>query len=340
MTAKSKSECLCVLPGQRSLCKLLAEVRLPDDPKWISLVLYMRSLEYNEALGISQRASLQKLLLTMLQDGDFSDSKFQTIIRMQERVVTAPYRQKLEAAVAESSSLLREFESILTRRRGDVQDLGQTTVAVVESGDQPATMVRKLRKSFRELVQVMDDDAKILEEVARTDVLTGLANRRFLDEVLLRTTEKAVTTDSALSMLLCDIDEFKKVNDRFGHAGGDVALQMVTEIIRSVVDDCVSGEFYCARFGGDEFALVLCGMDLGDARVMAERVCVAVEQGRVDVGAGGDQADSDTLAVTLSIGVAQLDPTWGDVMTDRLVQDADSALYQAKAAGRNRVACA
>ncbi|BBD09965.1 GGDEF domain-containing protein [Desulfovibrio ferrophilus] len=333
MTARKKATGLCVLPGQRQLCKLLSEAHLPDDPKWLSLILYMRSLEYNEALGLSQRASLQKLLLTTLQDGDFSDSKFQTIIRLQERVVTAPYRQKLEAAAAESKALMREFETILTKRCGEVKDLGKNTVDVVESGAAPATMVRRLRKSFRKLVKVMDDDVRNLEEVARTDVLTGLANRRRLDEGLLQTTAQASTQGTALSLLMCDIDNFKTVNDRFGHAVGDLALQMVAEILRSVVQDSAAEDFLCARYGGEEFAVLLSGMDVGDAMVVAERVRVAIEQGRLEI----ENSLNKELAVTLSIGAAQLDPVWGDVMIDRLIQAADSALFEAKAAGRNRV---
>jgi len=338
MTAKkSPSELPCLLPGQRPLCQILHEAGLPDDPRWMSLIHYMRSLEYNEALSLSQRASLQSLLLATLHDKDFSDAKFRTVMNLQERVVTAPYRRKLEAAEAETRALLADFESLLVRHTGKVQGLGEDAVGLVESGTPPADMVRRLRKSFRKVVKVMEDDARGLEEAARTDSLTGLANRRRLDEETQRATARAAMEDTPLALMICDVDQLREVNDRYGYDFGDKVITMVGGLIRSELEAAAVPDVLCARYGGDVFALLMPGFGVAGATVLAERLAAAVSGGRVDVPDDKIGSDGPLLGVTLSIGIAALDPDWGDVMAENLLKAADDALFKAKAEGCGRV---
>lgn len=181
----------------------------------------------------------------------------------------------------------------------------------------------------RTLKQRGDAEAR-LETMASTDSLTGLLNRRALDEAFEREWRRALRTRTPVALLMLDADGFKAYNDVFGHQAGDAAL--------AAIADCISGcarraEDVCARYGGEEFAVLLAGLTIDEAVARAEairesvRVLRAQQQGRPD------------STPTVSIGAASMIPRPGLEYRD-LVKAADSALYEAKATGRNRVAAA
>jgi diguanylate cyclase (GGDEF)-like protein len=155
---------------------------------------------------------------------------------------------------------------------------------------------------------------------ARTDPLTGLLNRRGLNEVFLRECERADREDRTLSVWMVDLDHFKGLNDAMGHAAGDRALQSVADILRAQL----RGIDVISRVGGEEFCVLLPNCTTADAFLRAEAVRLAVAE---DFEARG-------VPVTVSIGVA----SWraGDVDGSLTVDAADEALYAAKAAGRNQ----
>ncbi len=159
-----------------------------------------------------------------------------------------------------------------------------------------------------------------------TDSLTGVANRRGLDEYVKDQFARARTTRSALSLLFLDIDDFKGINDHHGHHVGDCALITLTDTIRQLAGQ----DAMVARFGGDEFAVVLFGIDSSAAKPLAERV-------RQEIAATEVAHDEDTpVKMTVSIGVA----TYQDECftgEKQLFLAADQALYAAKSGGRNRV---
>src|SRR5256886_1038831 len=159
------------------------------------------------------------------------------------------------------------------------------------------------------------------EQLARTDPITGLMNRRAAEEVLEREASRAQRFGSRISVALVDLDLFKQVNDRHGHAAGDEALRAVAQVITSAM----RGVDVAARWGGDEMIAILPATGLEGARSFGERVRAAVE--------GLDEKVMH--GVTLSVGVAELQPgeDWADA-----VRRADAKLYEAKDAGRNRVA--
>lgn len=164
-----------------------------------------------------------------------------------------------------------------------------------------------------------------LARLARTDALTGLPNRRALEEELARAAARAVRAGSALSALVLDVDRFKQVNDRHGHAAGDAVLATVAARAAAALR---AGDLM-ARIGGEEFAVVLPGADLARAAEAAERIRSAVSAG--PIAAGGLALD-----VTASIGCATLAP--GEADGRALLARADAKVYEAKRAGRNRVA--
>jgi diguanylate cyclase (GGDEF)-like protein len=181
-------------------------------------------------------------------------------------------------------------------------------------------MIRDGARQNRELKAANETIAQL----ARTDPLTGLANRRTLDECLQREIARASRTEENLSAIIADLDHFKSINDRFGHAIGDRVLAATAAVLAGG-----SRPFdTAARFGGEEFVLLLPRTTPGDAFGVAERIRRQIEQMEVS---------GCPAAVTLSLGVA----TWMDgEAAEGLIARADAALYGAKHGGRNRVVAA
>lgn len=163
-----------------------------------------------------------------------------------------------------------------------------------------------------------------LHDLARIDALTGVANRRAMNEASERVLGDARVHHRSVGILLIDADHFKSVNDRFGHDGGDEVLQALVVSIQSIlrVDDIVG------RVGGEEFLVLSPGVDEAGALALAERIRETVERLRL-------QIDGEVLQLTVSIGAAVAGGNDWDMTALR--RRADDALYAAKRAGRNRV---
>lgn len=187
-----------------------------------------------------------------------------------------------------------------------------------------------------EIILVMRDVAerqalqRRLELEATTDGLTGLANRRAFDETLEREWARAVRADTELSLILLDVDQFKRFNDRYGHPAGDACLRDVARAVRNVVQR--PGDV-AARYGGEEIAIILPRTPAAGAAKVAEALRLAVQG--LDVA----HADSPCGVLTVSVGVATASGPVGltIAMPDGLLIGADGALYRAKNNGRNRV---
>lgn len=171
------------------------------------------------------------------------------------------------------------------------------------------------------------DQKTQLEHLAREDTLTGLSNRRHFDERLQEEWQRALRYGHTLTLLLCDIDHFKQVNDLYGHACGDTVLREVGQALLSSsrASDVV------ARYGGEEFVVLLCEASLEQAAVAAERLRAAVK-------ALSFERPSGAFHVTMSVGIASSENKDSDDPT-RLLAEADEALYAAKGLGRDRVEC-
>jgi diguanylate cyclase (GGDEF)-like protein len=168
---------------------------------------------------------------------------------------------------------------------------------------------------------------RIVERQALVDSLTGLANRRSLEETLRSELARAVRFNDHICLVLADLDDFKQVNDRYGHPAGDEVLKEFAEALRATVRESdVAG-----RWGGEEFALVLTGADAAGGARLAERAREMIEARRLLA------PDGSELTVTASFGVASFPEVreLGD-----LLAAADSALYAAKRDGKNRVVVA
>lgn len=163
------------------------------------------------------------------------------------------------------------------------------------------------------------------EHASMTDELTGLLNRRAFDARLAEEVARTERYGTPFSLVMLDLDGFKEVNDRFGHAAGDAVLRSVGVLLNSEIRTTD----HAVRYGGDEFALVLSGTAKTDAWAVAEKVRAALALLRVDAG------DGRRVGTAASIGVASYGPDSGGAKA--LIEAADGALYRAKRKGRDRV---
>lgn len=163
-----------------------------------------------------------------------------------------------------------------------------------------------------------------LELMSKTDLLTGLHNRRYFFEATQMELARAQRNNTSLCMMMIDIDHFKRINDRHGHQAGDSVLSQISHEFKANlrVNDIL------ARYGGEEFVITLPETTIGEAAHFAERIRRAVEDARF-------QIDGEEVNLTISIGCAGL-PT-GSLNLSKLIERADVAMYQAKSNGRNRV---
>jgi diguanylate cyclase len=229
--------------------------------------------------------------------------------------------QRMATNVGQHSSRVEEINQELTLADG------QTPEAVVAVVAKLIDANHGMQHQLIAVEQKLHEQALLVElraAEARTDALTGLANRRALDLALARQSARFQESGKTFCLVLSDIDHFKQFNDRHGHQAGDEVLRGVA---RALTQSARSGDLV-ARYGGEEFAVVLPDTFLSEATECAERIRRAVAESRFRCGA-------DDLRVAMSFGVAELLP---DEDASGLLGRADTALYAAKNAGRNRSA--
>jgi len=178
-------------------------------------------------------------------------------------------------------------------------------------------------------VKALQDELKksneLLRELSDTDPLTHLYNRRYLTKILNGELTRTTRNGEDLAFIILDIDNFKKVNDTYGHQNGDTVLSAVADVIRLGR----RGYDIAVRYGGEEFVLVLPGTSLQGGKIVAEQIRKIVQTISLE-------PPLDKLIVTISAGVSTFPATRVDD-ADSLIREADEALYRAKKNGRNRV---
>jgi len=204
-----------------------------------------------------------------------------------------------------------------------LEALGSQVAGAVK-GIQLYQSLAESREELQRVNQQLRETMGIEYHLARTDPLTGIPNRRFVDETLESEHLRASRYGQELSIVLTDLDNLKEVNDRYSHEAGDEVLQIIANRAR---ESC-RGVDVSGRYGGDEFLFILPSTDIKDASTLAERFRKAVAKHPVVLGTG------ETVELSVSVGVAQ----WRKSMAGPadLLREADRALYRAKAAGRNR----
>lgn len=237
--------------------------------------------------------------------------------------------------VTELTGQSEEYESFVTHsidaltEDPSVEEIRTVICQIIEKTKALGNFGKKIRSKLnetKEALQELREDFERVKTEASVDFLTGLANRKTFHDALIELMNEAVSQQKELSLLLVDIDRFKKFNDEHGHLVGDEVLKFVAKKIKEIV----RGRDLLARFGGEEFAVILPQTPLEGAQVVAESINGLFARTTLKA-----VHTSTTLGkVTVSVGVAHYRP--GELPAT-LIDRADRALYRAKQTGRNRV---
>ena len=251
------------------------------------------------------------------------------VVRTSERLhaLMGAAKEFLTTAIADNHSQMQAISEVADQSKAGV-DPKALVAQLMNELARAATRTTRLEAGFAEKTRELDvirDSLSKSEERARTDTLTGLANRRALDEFL-RKAQATAEWGEPLSVILLDIDHFKSFNDNFGHGVGDQVLRLMAKVLREKVRE----QDLPARYGGEELIAVLPDADISVAAEIAERIRRAIADARITRRSTGETLPN----ISVSIGVAQYRA--GEAITD-LIERCDRALYLAKGGGRNRV---
>jgi len=218
------------------------------------------------------------------------------------------------------SSLMTLTEQIAS---GELPQLGKTVAKnEIESlANQFADMLHSLREKQHEIDRVHQQ----LEELATTDSLTGLYNRRYLQDLFPKIEAQVRRDDKVLGVTLCDLDNFKKINDRYGHLAGDECLKHFSWLMKKYLRE----NDYVIRMGGEEFLILSLADGSNGHLTMAEKIRTAIQNDRINF-------EDTEIKMTVSCGIA-LSNKQNLKTLNVLLTQADAALYEAKSEGRNRV---
>ena len=297
--------CLAVLRSHRSEPAL--DKDLPDDVRKLASLVRLAALVADIWVGgePGERA-------TMAREVAFSELNFNPLT--------------FEAALTKTAAAVPTVGALFELQIGTAEEI----TAILEQATETLVMVsfRTSRQidSAREAIDNLQAKARVLEEASQRDKLTGLYNRARLDGYLAEEFATALRSGKPLSVILADVDHFKRVNDTLGHQAGDQVLVAVAQALggRLRPRDLV------ARYGGEEFVLVLPETDEAGVRVVAERIRQKIEATRTPIEGG------TPVGVTVSFGCATTPPNRYSTSAE-LLAGADRALYAAKRGGRNRV---
>ncbi|BCB25954.1 hypothetical protein SKTS_08400 [Sulfurimicrobium lacus] len=213
-----------------------------------------------------------------------------------------------------TDALVREKEAL---RESEAQNLALVT-----------QYNRELERQIAERTAELSEVNRKLQQLSEIDGLTGIANRRKFDAELDREWRRAIREKRPLALLMVDIDHFKEYNDRYGHPEGDRCLQLVAEVLHSLIQR--TGELV-ARYGGEEFVVILPGHSIQTAGEVAEKIRYTIEARKIP-----HLGNVSSQVLTISVGVASMVPDQAE-RPDTLLNQADACLYEAKREGRNRV---
>ncbi len=249
---------------------------------------------------------------------------FQQIGALLEVVIFA---YALSSRIRQAEVTKQRAQKALIRQEKQQREQQAHTLALQRSlNEQLEQRIRERTQALEQTLQELSSANQRLARLSREDGLTGLYNRQAFNEFLLQAWHQAERYKNPLAVLIMDMDHFKQINDQHGHLAGDTCLRQVAELIKNSLRQ----SDICARYGGEEFIALLPNTDVTAAELLAERI-------RLNVQSHPGAWDGQTIALSLSLGVSAITPHSQSMTATELIDRADRALYQAKAAGRNRV---
>jgi diguanylate cyclase (GGDEF)-like protein len=214
---------------------------------------------------------------------------------------------------------MKPFSQILQEAN---EELGKLNLSYEQLTVELKQAKEKAEKFAHELKKVNEQ----LREMAFRDGLTGLYNHRYFQDLMDNELSRSRRYKKPISLIMFDLDHFKKINDEYGHPVGDIVLEKVSRTI----ENTIRASDLAIRYGGEEFAIVLPETDLRGAAILAERLRKAVEQMEIDI--NGCRID-----VTVSVGVTCYYPSTDKIEKSKIITEADNALYNSKNKGRNMI---
>jgi diguanylate cyclase (GGDEF)-like protein len=239
------------------------------------------------------------------------------VLSVWNRALRAQVDKRTEALKLELAERQR-MEVALNYAREQLEERVRERTAVLEARNRELNSTR---------IQLQEANAQLLKLVS-IDGLTGIANRRHFDEVLTREARRCLRERQPLSLILCDIDGFKRFNDTYGHARGDDTLKKVAQAVDKTFRR--AGDL-AARYGGEEFAIVLPGIEARRAWLFADRLRRNIWRLAIP---NAVSPVADRVTISAGVATALADRIYG---IEELIHAADTALYRAKGNGRNRV---
>lgn len=343
---------VCKYPNTEHLCEILSKFGIGDDLDWVALVLFARNLVgKGSLLNEEQKTRVQKLIFNAVSKGDFSRQAFGDLVGELENYLASisehvRLTRELERERSLSDVLLEEIRGILTglaqsseRSTDKVKSFGEHTIRAVEGNEDRQKVADSIRSMLADVISDLkheadhwENRARNLEEQTHYDPLLGdVYNRRALDQYLEQAVQHHQSKNTPLTLVLFDLDHFKKVNDIHGHLAGDSVLKALAGILKA---GTLQHDGFVARFGGEELVAVFEDTDKEQAREIAETILNEVRQfEHIQPDRAGKPV---VLKFTISAGIAQLHPGWG---VNELINAADRAMYEAKDAGRDTVCC-
>jgi len=339
--------------NMQELRELLGKIGLDDDPDWIAIILFVRNvitrLDY---LSGKDKCDLQHEVFQILESRTDSEEKlkkaYETIAKYLTTETSRQLKETRDQLTREqqlSSDLLNQLQSILRDLKGSVdrqtrriETFGESTIADIQAEKDPQEIISTIRSSIKDMIREARSEAKIWEQRARMlehtamfdHLLTNIFNRGVFDSYLKKTTQLHREKKLPLSLLMIDVDDFKGINDKWGHQVGDDVLQALSKVIRSQAE--LHKGIVC-RYGGEELAVIFENTAEKEALEQAETLRMLTESydfiPRKETG-----EVSSPIHFTISVGVATL--TDEDWQASDLIGASDRALYKAKSEGKNR----
>ena len=324
-----------LLERARRTITLLEDLKIPPlPPRFAVGYTHLGSEAQDLSLSINRLLSHGKLtaeaidqLYEQFINHDERGGELQDASRRIEHAVTA-----MSSYLGSAAGSARQYGEVLSafseqartfKVSPEMERIIEETRRMIEANQ---GLQQRLQDSSREIADLRDHLDR-LERDANTDALTGISNRKNFDKILVEATQKACRDRQPLSLVMLDVDSFKKYNDTYGHQLGDQVLRLVARHIR----ECSDERYLTARYGGDEFSVILPGSAIAGALDLANRIRDGVSTKTIVHRRSGTQVGR----ITLSLGAAEFRP--GESIAE-LVHRADEALFLAKANGRDRVA--
>ncbi len=331
--------------SREDLFSLFDEAGIPREICWRAIyrIIFDKNInlisELDPAITKTQFEPLLERALDNAQKGAYTEKALLALIKEYSSITFSIYNSQLTGVLDDMDKLTSEFKTMSTQRQKTVKALESETVIAVESDISIDDKIKRIKSKFRKTIQMFQRDIVKLDQMNHTDHLTGLYNRRFFDEQLLTEFFQATTEKTWLNLLMMDIDDFKRFNDRYGHMVGDQALKTIAKNIRDVCEEEMGKTglfFFPTRYGGEEFTIILPAVDQNDALNIAEKIRTKISNYSFVIRNKEGKIKHKNLSLTVSVGVASLDHGQDrNQGIKMLIKNADTAMYQAKKAGKN-----